>query len=198
MQRCIKYITGILLAGASIKAVAQETTDTIKAKILEGVTIKASSATQQVKQQAVTAAVVNAREAYGQPATLTELINRSPGVRLRQSGGLGAATDVSVNGFQGKAIRYVKDGIPLDYLRDGFNIASLPVNMLERVEVYKGVLPVALGVDALGGVVNLVSRRTQPRYLAASYEIASFNTHRITLNGYYSDAAKKWFAGVEA
>lgn len=198
MQRCIKYITGILLAGASIKAVAQETTDTIKAKILEGVTIKASSATQQVKQQAVTAAVVNAREAYGQPATLTELINRSPGVRLRQSGGLGAATDVSVNGFQGKAIRYVKDGIPLDYLRDGFNIASLPVNMLERVEVYKGVLPVALGVDALGGVVNLVSRRTQPRYLAASYEIASFNTHRITLNGYYSDVAKKWFAGVEA
>ncbi len=198
MQKLYNYIIMVLLAGAGTMAAAQETTDTAKTKVLEGVTINAASATQQVRQQAITTTVVNTREAYEQSATLTELINRSPGVRLRQSGGLGASTDVSINGFQGKAIRYVKDGIPLDYLRDGFNISSLPVNALERVEVYKGVLPVALGVDALGGVVNFISRRTQPRYLAASYEAASFNTHRVTLNGYYSDAAKKWFAGVDA
>ncbi len=190
------FITTSLLSGY---AFAQEIKDTIpKPTELSGVTVNAQSATQKVKLQPVVATVVNARDAYEQSATLTELINRSPGVRLRQAGGLGAATDVSINGFQGKAIRYLKDGIPVDYLRDGFSIASLPVNTLERVEIYKGVLPVNLGVDALGGAVNLVSRRSLPKYLAASYEVASFNTHRITVNGYYSDPSKKWFVAADA
>lgn len=196
-KHIILCITGSLLSCSLL--LAQETIDTVpKPKEMGGVTVNALSATQKTKQQAVTATVVNARDAYEQSATLTELINRSAGVRLRQAGGLGAATDVSINGFQGKAIRYLKDGIPVDYLRDGFNIASLPVNSLERVEIYKGVLPVSLGTDALGGAVNLISRRSQPRYLAASYEVASFNTHRITVNGYYSDPAKKWFVAADA
>ena len=176
----------------------QEPTDTPRVRELENVNIIFKSDTRQGREQSIKANMVNTRAAYQQPATLTELINRSPGVRIRQSGGLGSATDISVNGFQGKAIRYLKDGIPVDYLRDGFSIASIPVNSLERVEIYKGVLPVALGVDALGGAVNLVTRYTRPRYLAASYEIASFNTHRATLNGFYSGADKKWFIGINA
>jgi outer membrane receptor protein involved in Fe transport len=196
-KHIIFYIATALLGCTQLQA--QETTDTVpKPRELGGVTVNATSATQKSKQQPVTATVVNARAAYEQSATLTELMNRSAGVRLRQAGGLGAATDVSINGFQGKAIRYLKDGIPVDYLRDGFNIASLPVNTLERVEIYKGVLPVSLGADALGGAVNLISRRSQPKYVAASYEVASFNTHRITLNGYYSDPAKKWFVAADA
>ena len=56
-----------------------------------------------------------------------------------------------MNGFQDRAIKNFKDGIPMDYLGAGYNISLVPVNMLERVEVYKGVLPTALGADALGG-----------------------------------------------
>ncbi len=195
-KHIIVFITAGLLSGY---AFAQELKDTIpKPTELGGVTINAQSATQKTKLQPVVATVVKARDAYEQSATLTELINRSPGVRLRQAGGLGAATDVSINGFQGKAIRYLKDGIPIDYLRDGFSIASLPINALERVEIYKGVLPVNLGVDALGGAVNLISRRSVPKYLAASYEVASFNTHRITVNGYYTNPTKKWFVAADA
>ena len=47
--------------------------------------------------------------------------------------------------------------------------------MAERVEVYKGVLPVNLGADALGGAVNIVSRR-DANYLDATYSFGSFNT----------------------
>lgn len=43
--------------------------------------------------------------------------------------------------------------------------------MAERVEVYKGVLPVNLGADALGGAVNIVSRR-DANYLDATYSLA--------------------------
>ncbi|REA59538.1 hypothetical protein DSL64_18005 [Dyadobacter luteus] len=126
-------------------------------------------------------------EVFNQPATLTELMNRSAGVRIRQAGGLGSAPDISVTGFQGRSIRYFRDGIPLDYLRDGYNISSVPVNALERVEICKGVLPVSLGTDALVGAVNLVTRKTYQPELSVAYEIASFNTHRVSLNGFYTD-----------
>lgn len=167
-------------------------------KQLEEVTVVAQSETDVKRNDAIKSAVIAMRENYQQSATITELINRSAGVRIRQTGGLGSATDLSLNGFQGKSIRYFKDGIPLDYLRDGYNMSSVPVNMLERVEVYKGVLPVSLGADALGGAVNLVSRKQVKPFAAVSYELASFNTHRATFNGMYTDTVKNWFGGVNS
>lgn len=165
---------------------------------LNEVVIAGKSENQQAKEQTIRSAVVSTREVADQPVTLTELINQTAGVRIRQAGGLGAAPDISVSGFQGRSIRYFKDGVPLDYLRDGYNVASVPVNLLERVEIFKGVLPVALGADALGGAVNLISRKMTKPELNFSYEIASFNTHRLTFNGFYTDRRARWIAGVEA
>jgi outer membrane receptor protein involved in Fe transport len=162
---------------------------------LSDVVIRGKNENQTVRDQSIKAVVLNTREVASQPATLTDLMNRSAGVRIRQTGGLGSNPDVSVNGFQGRAIRYFRDGVPLDYLRDGYNIASVPIEMLERVEVYKGVLPVSLGADALGGAVNLVSRKELGSVLNASYEVASFNTHRVSVNGRYAPEGGKWFAG---
>lgn len=164
---------------------------------LQTVSVMGKSSDRRLKDQSIKAGVIEMRDVYHQPATLTELINRSSGIKIRQSGGLGANTDISLNGFQGKAIRYFRDGVPLDYLGDGFGLSSLPGNMLQRVEVYKGVLPVGLGADALGGAVNLVSRLPSKKYAEAAYEIASFNTHRFSLNTYYIDTLTNAFVGVD-
>lgn len=165
---------------------------------LSNVTIQGKTAAVQLQEQTVKASIIELEEAYNKPATVTELMNRTAGIRIRQTGGLGATADVSLNGFQGKSIKYFRDGIPLDYLGEGFALSALPPNMLQRIEVYKGVLPVALGADALGGAVNLISRRPAKRYLESGYELASFNTHRINLNGYYTDTTNTCFAGVDA
>jgi len=165
---------------------------------LDNVTIVGKTETDKAKEQAVKSTVIDLQDAYNKPATVTELMNRTAGVRIRQTGGLGASSDVSLNGFQGKSVKYFKDGIPLDYLGDGFTLSALPANMLQRIEVFKGVLPVALGADALGGAVNLISRKPSKKYLETGYELASFNTHRFNLNGFYTDTASKWFAGVDA
>ncbi len=165
---------------------------------LTDVNVVGKTETRRAAEQSVKAVVVNTREVSLQPVSLNELINRAPGVRIRQTGGLGSTTELSVNGFQGRSIRYFRDGVPIDYLRDGYHLATVPVNMLERVEIYKGVLPVALGADALGGAVNLVTRSSRDPYLDISYEIASFNSHRLALNGYVTDNDKKWFAGIQS
>ncbi|WP_262249944.1 TonB-dependent receptor [Parapedobacter soli] len=168
-----------------------------QSNILEGATVVGKSETQQVREQAIRAVVVDTRAVAEQPTTLAELMNRSPGIRIRQSGGLGNAVDVSINGFQGNAVQYFRDGIPLEYLGGGFGINNVPINLLERAEVYKGVVPVSLGGDALGGAVNLVTRKHIGSMLDISYEAASFNTHIANLSAYHH-AENGWFAGIDA
>lgn len=164
---------------------------------LDEVKVMGLTETQIAAKQVITAKVLEIKSQNTTPATLTEIMNRSSGIRIRESGGLGSNADISINGFQGRAVRYFKDGIPLDYLGDGYTIANLPLNTLERVEVYKGVLPVSLGSDALGGAVNLVSNASSSPFLNTAYEIGSFNTHRVSLVGHYTNTKQTWFAGTE-
>jgi len=166
-------------------------------KVLQEVTVVGKSETQQVREQAIRAVVVDTRAVSTQATTLTDLMNRSTGVRIRQNGGLGSRPEISINGFQGKAIKYFKDGIPLDYMGDGYNIASLPLEALERIEVFKGVLPVSLGADALGGAVNLVTARRRGSHMHAFYEIGSFNTHRAGVTATHETKNQKWSYGTE-
>lgn len=166
--------------------------------VLNEIVVQGKTDNQLAKEQTIRAIVVDTREVAEQPVTLAELMNRSPGVRIRQSGGLGNQVDVSINGFQGRAIKYFKDGIPLDYLGEGYSINSLPIEMLERVEVYKGVLPIFLGADALGGALNLIPRKQNaPHSLNVSYETGSFNTHRTSLIGHKTEKNNNWVIGTE-
>lgn len=178
----------------------KEVTITIlqNSKQLNEVTVQGKTDKQLVSENAVRAVVVDTRAASKESTTLSELLNRSVGIRIRQTGGLGANPDISINGFQGRSIRFFKDGIPVDYLRDGYNLSNIPLNSLDRVEIYKGVLPASLGSDALGGAINFVSAQSKRTNLEASYELGSFNTHRATLNGVYSPNNGKWYAGLES
>ncbi|SEI38246.1 Outer membrane receptor proteins, mostly Fe transport [Dyadobacter sp. SG02] len=165
---------------------------------LSEVQVTGRSETQEARLQPIKAEVINTKAVQEQPSTLVELMNRSAGIRIRQTGGLGSNAGLMMNGFQDRAIKNFKDGIPMDYLGAGYNIALVPVNMLERVEVYKGVLPTSLGADALGGAVNLVTKKSLYRYAEASWEMASFNTHRASLNGLYTDTTRHFFIGADA
>lgn len=164
---------------------------------LQEVQITVKSEAQEIREKGIKADVISTNKIQNEAVTLNEIINRTAGIRVRQVGGLGSAANVLINGFQGKAVKYFKDGVPMDYLGAGFNINTVPVNLLDRVEIYKGVLPTQLSADALGGAINLVSRSNTKKYLDLSYEAASFNTHRISLNSYYQHPRKGWFIGLD-
>jgi outer membrane receptor protein involved in Fe transport len=189
-----------MVAAAGLYAQSESPTDTVVHKVeLEEVTVSAPSPVRVVAQQAIKATVLDVREVRVQPATLTEVMNRSAGVRIRQTGGLGAETSVMLNGFSGKSIRYFKDGVPMDYLGAAFNFSIVPVNMIDRVEVYKGVLPVSLGADALGGAVNIVSKQTgNRRMLDVAYQYGSFNTHRTSVNVRTQTRDGRFYGGMDA
>ncbi len=154
--------------------------------LLEAIEITRKSEEAEVNRGIIRAVEVDAKNHVVRPASLSDLMNRTTGVRIRQSGGLGGETSVNLNGFQGSAIRYFKDGIPLNYLGNGYNLSNIPLDLISKVEVYKGVIPVYLASDALGGAINLVSNVNQSNALRASVEYGSFNTVRTALRGHYN------------
>lgn len=165
---------------------------------LDEVVVQGQSDAEILNAGSIKTQVIETAQYKHQSASIIELINRTPGIRIRQAGGLGSNYQINLNGFQGNSIRLFKDGIPMDYLGTAYSVGLVPSNTLQRVEVYKGVLPAELGSDALGGALNLVSLPKNSNNVSASYEIASFNTHRATVNTTLNAKNNKTFGGVEA
>lgn len=120
-------------------------------------------------------------QAARENADLGEVLSRVQGVSVRRSGGLGSAARFSLAGLTDDQIRFFLDGLPLEMVGFSQGISNVPVNLIERIEVYRGVVPARFGADALGGAVNLVTEQgwygTQA---SASYQVGSFGTHRTT------------------
>jgi outer membrane cobalamin receptor len=177
MRPIIPVLAGALFV---LNGTAQDTVKRSNAE-LKAVQVRAVSAgSLQQSTRAIT--VIDARKYYNRPATALALINQSPGVRIRQDGGLGSKADLSINGISGRQVKFFIDGIPADLLGAGNRINIFPVNAIDRIEIYKGVVPIELGSDALGGAVNIVTRHDLSNYLDASYSIGSFHTHKAALN----------------
>ncbi len=149
--------------------------------------VVSKSNNQLVREQAFNVAAVDAAKLYNSSANLNQSLNKSTGIRIREEGGVGSAYSFSLNGFSGKQIKFFFDGVPLDNFGSSWGLSSIPANSIERIEIYKGVLPIQLGGDALGGAVNIVSRNDM-NYLDASYTIGSFNTHKLAISGAYTHA----------
>lgn len=165
---------------------------------IEGITVIGNSENEKIKQAPIRTVFIDTRAVSTQAISLTDLMNRNTGIRIRQNGAVGSRPEISINGFQGKSIKYFKDGIPMDFLGEGYNLTSLPVEMLDHIEVYKGVLPVSLGADALGGAVNLVSDSKSLNKFQGYYEIGSFDTHRLGIITSKISKDQKWGYGAEA
>ncbi|MCO5239103.1 MAG: TonB-dependent receptor [Chitinophagaceae bacterium] len=169
----------------------------IPAGTLDTVTIAAlSRATLRQIHSIQTGVIELSREARSS-VSVEQLLNRATGIRVRNSGGLGAEADIVVGGFNGKSIKFLIDGIPVDYLGSSMGITKINTNMADYIEVYKGVMPTEVGIDALGGAINIVSKKPAKTSHHFSYETGSFNTHRLSLNSFIRRSQKFSF-GVNA
>lgn len=175
-----------------MNAVAQVTKDTLQVDTakrfhLEQVDVSGKSANRKIKEQAFSVNVIDAKQLYNSSVDLNQVLNRSTGVRVREDGGLGSNFNFSLNGFTGRQVKFFIDGLPMDNFGSSLTLNNFPATMAERVKVYKGVLPISLGGDALGGAVNIVTR-SNANYFDVSYGFGSFNTHKASVNGAYTNA----------
>ena len=134
-----------------------------------------------------------------QVRTVADGLRQVPGAVVTRAGSLGGSTALHLRGAGSNQVLILQDGIPLNDPTVGgqFNLFDLDVNDLDRVEVLRGSHGVLYGSDAIGGVVNLVTRRGEgPGSFRAGAEAGSFRTHREWFSGSGGDGTADWSFGL--
>jgi len=158
-----------------------ETGDQEPAYEIEPTVVRAVRIREARDDPSAFASVVDTATYKGHFRTLPDLISQQPGVNLRQYGGLGQLSTMSIRGSSAEQVLVLLDGIPLNTGEGGsVDLSTIPMDALERLEVVRGGGSTVYGPNAMGGVVNLTSKA--PEGGSESSALASYGSWN-TLKG---------------
>ena len=146
---------------------------------LSEVIISEKSQARILREQAMPITVISMQQLQGTVSDVQGILAKTVGVTIRATGGLGSTSRLSVRGLEGKRIGFFIDETPMADQSDFVDLNDIPVDMIDRIEIYKGVVPAKFGGSAMGGAVNIVIKEYPERYLDASYQRESYNTNRF-------------------
>ncbi len=108
---------------------------------------------------------------------LAELLRFQAGIDLGRSGGPGQATSIFMRGTESNHTLVLVDGIRINPgTLGGAAIQHISPEIIERIEIVKGARSALFGTDAIGGVINVITRRAREAYVETSVGAGSFNT----------------------
>ena len=170
-------LTVVFAAGVAARA------DTDDA--LTPIVVSATSIPTPQSQLASSITVVSADQiAAMQAQSLPDVLRNVPGLNLVQSGGMGSVTSIFVRGTNSNHAKVLVDGIDVSDPSTPtgvFDFGQFPTADIERIEVLRGPQSGLYGSDAIGGVINIITKRaTGPTQLTASAEGGSFQTFNQT------------------
>ena len=178
LKKTVVLLGMLLLAAAT--AQAQETL------IMEPVVVTASRIATPLSQTNSAITVISAEqiESSGQ-SLVTDVLRQVPGVDVSRSGGPGGNVSIFIRGTDNKHTLVLVDGVeygdPAGIAADA-NIAHLTTDQIERIEIVRGPQSVIYGSDAIGGVINIItktnSNQAKPQAHIAA-EGGSYNTRKL-------------------
>lgn len=142
----------------------------------------------------ITAEEIEAKQAQ----TVREVLRTVPGVTLSQSGGLGTQTTTFLRGSNSNHTLFLMDGVPVNSPIGGaFDLADLTTDNVERIEVIRGPQSTLYGSAAMGGVVNIITRRgTGAPTHRVRLEAGKHSTFRETLSS--AGGGDRWDYAIAA
>lgn len=131
---------------------------------LEGVVVTATRGERRVEDEPTRVEVLNHDEVEEKtlmaPGSVAHLLSETGGVKMAQTSPAFGAANIRVQGLRGRYTQLLADGLPLFGLTtEGLGLLQIPPMDLDHVELIKGAASALYGPTAVGGVVNLVSRR---------------------------------------
>jgi len=115
---------------------------------------------------------------------LAELLRFEAGIDMGRNGGPGQATSIFMRGTDSNHTLVLVDGVRINPgTLGGAAIQHIAPEMIERVEIVKGARSALFGTDAIGGVINIITRRVQSPYLEASAGGGSFDSRSGYVSG---------------
>jgi vitamin B12 transporter len=124
------------------------------------------------------------------------LLESSPGVNLNSYGAFGDTLSLSIRGSSSDQVLLLIDGMRIGSGMSS-GISFLSMEGVERIEVFRGGASTLYGADAVGGVVNIITKKTEGNYFDSTLSYGSFNTLGVSASlGVESDGSGIAF-GVE-
>ena len=141
--------------------------------------IVTATRTAQTVEQSLAAVTVLDRERIerSQAASLPELLKQVPGVSLTNSGGPGKNTSLFMRGSESDHVLVLVDGVKIGSVTGGgAALQDLPLELIERIEVVRGPRSSLYGSEAIGGVIQIFTRKGQGEG-AKPFFSAGYGTH---------------------
>ena len=155
--------------------------------------IVTASRTPQTKESVIADVTVITQEEIeraGQ-STLTELLQRQPGVEISTNGGAGSYSTVILRGANANQTVVLIDGVRVNSVTAGTTyLGNITPSQIERIEILRGPASTLYGQDAVGGVIQIFTKQIngQPRFNAAvGYGSYNTRTAEAGLGGSYND-----------
>src|SRR4029453_4356138 len=143
---------------------SQSRTPTEKALEMEPVVVRATMVPTPLGRTTAPVTVISREQIEAQHVEgVTELLRQVPGVHIDQAGSRGGTSSVYLRGSDPNFTVVMIDGIkvndPTNSRGGSFDFSTLSTDSIERIEIVRGSLSAVYGSDAMGGVINIITRR---------------------------------------
>ena len=152
---------------------------TAQSQSLKEVIVTAKSEARKIREQAMPVTVISMKQLQGTVGNVQDILAKTVGVAVRSAGGVGSASRLSLRGLEGKRIGLFLDETPMNDQSDYVDLNDIPIDMIDRIEIYKGIVPAKFGGSSMGGAVNIVLKEYPDRYADVSYSLESFNSNKV-------------------
>jgi vitamin B12 transporter len=170
MSRLTIALAAVFVLGLNSGAMAQEGGSSGRATVLDTVVVTAGRSEEQLKSVSQSVTVIDEKEIERTGAKNLPDLLKQQGLTFTQLGVDNGAASVSIRGIatqRGTALQNEPVLVLLDGRRIGTgNITNIPLDNIGRVEVLRGAAAVQYGTDAVGGVINLISKRGGEQFKA--------------------------------
>jgi outer membrane cobalamin receptor len=127
--------------------------------------------------------VIRPEERGGEQRSLPDLLDEVPGLRVIRLQGRHGYSVASVRGSTSSQVAIYVDGILMNLQSEAaVDLSAIPTDDVERVEVYKGYIPAQFGAQAMGGVINIVTKSPGKPEARVSLGVGSFGRHKGNLS----------------
>lgn len=98
---------------------------------------------------------------HWQSNTVIDVLRRLPGVDVAQNGGMGQQSSLFIRGTESRHVLVLIDGVRLNQagISGSSDMSQIPISLVQRIEYIRGARSAVYGSDAVGGVINIITRR---------------------------------------
>lgn len=144
-----------------------------------------------------TVSVVRPEEMQGEQKSLPELLKQVPGLHVVESKGRGAYTVASVRGSTAAEVSVFVDGTLMNLGSEAaVDLSTIPVDNVERIEVYRGYVPARFAGASMGGVINIITKKPERNGGSVSFGVGSYGLFKTNLSYAAPLGTGKFFFGA--